>query len=212
VNETGKTWLGVATGPAYRTYDMVGDYGGMAVRTDGVFHPFWVDNRTGVPQLYTAPVSVTGTVRRSADRDALVGRNVTDSVVLVTTATTYDAKTCTINLGLDVVNRGSTPLRLPLVVRGNKVLSQFGAPRVPAGGTADDIGRPLWRVGTSGTLPKDGVASLHTSIPMTDCVTLGGAARFSRRSDSRIEGSPVANIAGPKMLAIEASVFEPRSR
>ena len=62
----------------------------------------------------------------------------------------------------------------------------------------------------TGTLAKDGVASYRTNIPMVDCVTLGGAARFSRRSDSRIEGSPVANVAGPKMLAIEASVFEMR--
>ena len=180
----------------------------MAVASDGVFHPVWVDNRTGVPQLHTAPVRVTGTARRASERDALLGRNVTDSVVLVTTSTVYDAKSCTIALGIDVINRSSAPLALPLTVRANKVLSQFGAPRVAAGIPTDDIGRALWRVGTRGALAKDAAASYSTRIPMEDCITLGGTARFSRRSDSRMEGTPVANIAGPKLLAIEASVFE----
>src|SRR5205807_1808861 len=37
-----------------------GDTAGLTADADGVFHPVWVDNRTGVPQLWTAPVTVAG--------------------------------------------------------------------------------------------------------------------------------------------------------
>jgi hypothetical protein len=36
-----------------------GDTAGLAADVDGVFHPVWVDNRTRVPQLWTAPVTVS---------------------------------------------------------------------------------------------------------------------------------------------------------
>jgi hypothetical protein len=36
-----------------------GDTAGLAATADGVFHPLWIDNRTGVPQAWTAPVKVS---------------------------------------------------------------------------------------------------------------------------------------------------------
>lgn len=205
---SGTMWIGVATGLAYRTYDMVGDYGGMAVRTDGVFHPVWVDNRSGVPQLYTAAVTVNGAAKRGAERDAPLGRNVTDSVTVITTSTTFDPATCSIRLGFDLINQSSGSLKLPLTVRVNKMLSQFGVPR--AGGAADDMGRPLWSIGSAGQLAKDSVATISRTIVLDDCTTLGGTSRFSVRTDARMNSTPAARLAGPKMLAIEASVFERR--
>ena len=35
-----------------------GDTAGLATAADGAFHPVWVDDRTGVPQVYTARVTV----------------------------------------------------------------------------------------------------------------------------------------------------------
>lgn len=37
-----------------------GDTGGLAADRDGIFHAVWVDNRTGVSQVWTARVTVTG--------------------------------------------------------------------------------------------------------------------------------------------------------
>src|SRR5262249_34942421 len=37
-----------------------GPTSGMAVDANGTFFPTWVDNRTGVPQLWTAPITVAG--------------------------------------------------------------------------------------------------------------------------------------------------------
>jgi hypothetical protein len=35
-----------------------GDTAGLAADAGGVFHPVWIDNRTGVPQMWTATVKV----------------------------------------------------------------------------------------------------------------------------------------------------------
>lgn len=43
-----------------------GDYSGMAVDAEGVFHPVWSDDRTGVSQIWTAQVRVPSSVHRSA--------------------------------------------------------------------------------------------------------------------------------------------------
>jgi hypothetical protein len=37
-----------------------GDTAGLVATADGLFHAFWVDDRTGVPQVYTSIVTVAG--------------------------------------------------------------------------------------------------------------------------------------------------------
>lgn len=37
-----------------------GDTSGLAASADGKFHALWIDNRTGTPQVWTAPITVTG--------------------------------------------------------------------------------------------------------------------------------------------------------
>ena len=41
-----------------------GDTAGLAADADGVFHALWIDNRTGVHQMWTATIAVRGVVRR----------------------------------------------------------------------------------------------------------------------------------------------------
>jgi hypothetical protein len=36
-----------------------GDYSGLTAAADGVFHPYWIDNRTGWHQVWTAAVRVS---------------------------------------------------------------------------------------------------------------------------------------------------------
>lgn len=65
----GATWLPsvrvsaepYAAGPVSRTSAFAnngGDTAGLAVTADGAFHPVWIDDRTGVPQVWTARLSV----------------------------------------------------------------------------------------------------------------------------------------------------------
>jgi hypothetical protein len=39
-------------------YYQPGDTGGLTADAAGVFHPLWIDGRTGVPQVFTAAVTV----------------------------------------------------------------------------------------------------------------------------------------------------------
>ena len=54
----------------------------MAVDADGVFHAMWVDNRTGVSQLWTAPITVRGSVRKHGAGDLTELTDITDKVTL----------------------------------------------------------------------------------------------------------------------------------
>jgi hypothetical protein len=54
------------------TFSDVSDFWGLTADAGGTFHAMWLDNRTGVPQLWTAPVTVNGKIHRL--------RDITDSV------------------------------------------------------------------------------------------------------------------------------------
>jgi hypothetical protein len=209
VRSKGSTWLAVVTGGAYRTYDQVGDYGGMMVGPDGVFHPVWVDNRDGVPHLYTAAVSVRGVAKRSADWDAGLGKNVSDSVSYLATVSTFSPKDCSMSLTLDLLNRSKTPMALPFTIKVKRMMSHLGVPRVDSS-ASDELGRPVWSTGGAGALAPDSVISFSTRVILDDCVALGGKAPFRWKTDARMSGTPIAGFAGPKMFAMETVIFEAR--
>jgi hypothetical protein len=60
----GRTWLPsarVSTAAHVASDDTrknSGDTAGLAADADGVFHPVWIDNRTGIPQMWTTTVKV----------------------------------------------------------------------------------------------------------------------------------------------------------
>jgi hypothetical protein len=61
---------GISLNIAINSYDFSGgDTDEMLVDADGVFHPLWIDNRTGVHQIWTAPVRVGGKVVRNGSEE-----------------------------------------------------------------------------------------------------------------------------------------------
>jgi hypothetical protein len=196
-------WLTVATGQAYRTYDMVGDYGGLTVSADGVFHPVWVDNRAGIPQLYTAPVTVRGTVHRGT---LLAGRDVTDSVMVFQTSSMFEPRTCTLTLAFELMNRSRAPLKLPLTMEVVRMWSQLGVPRAAKGEHDAVTGMPVWTFGKRGTLPPDSITTRSVAVPIDECTPLLGRGGRVRRTDARMTAGP--QVAGAKLLKIEARVVE----
>lgn len=63
----GATWLPsvrVSTSPNLAaTKDIRGETAGLTADAKGEFHPVWIDNRTGTPQMWTAAIKVLGRVR-----------------------------------------------------------------------------------------------------------------------------------------------------
>lgn len=120
--------------------DVHGDYAGIAVGADGRFHAFWIDNRTGVAQLYTAAVSVSA--RPEADAGAPRGglENVTPLLELQYTSSVYDAASKTLSLEYRLLNTSSDTIAPPVRIRITTLDSDLGAPTITRG---EASGAPL---------------------------------------------------------------------
>jgi hypothetical protein len=106
------------------------DTAGLAADAGGVFHALWVDNRTGLPQVWTAPISVAGTVLRHGSTALSALDDVTSKVALEVTATDYDRATSTARMDLLIKNVSNQDILAPLRLRVLGLSSQLGAVRI----------------------------------------------------------------------------------
>lgn len=109
---------------------MGGDTAGLAADSSGRFHPFWIDNRTGIPQVWTATVSVEGRARHqgSVDLDDLA--DVTDLVMLEFENCRYDAGAGTVSAEAYVINKSEKTLKGPMRVKVLSIESTVGMPQI----------------------------------------------------------------------------------
>jgi hypothetical protein len=123
--------LPIAVGLAVNSFlTSGGDTNGMAVGADGVFHPMWVDNRTGVSQLWTAPITVRATVEKHGARELADLEDITDKVTLQPRSTRYDRSNGTLTLTATLTNTSKETVRAPVKVRLTTLTSQLGVPAV----------------------------------------------------------------------------------
>jgi hypothetical protein len=122
--------LQMITGGPYRTYFFAGDYGCLLTSADGRFHPVWVDSRTGIPQLYTAPIRVSGRASHFGvpAYDAL--SDLSGDVKLTVISSTYNAKERSVQLVLQLENGSARSIHLPLVLQPKALSSVLGVPRL----------------------------------------------------------------------------------
>src|ERR1051325_6258221 len=71
-------------------FTSAGHTNGLAADADGSFHPTWIDNHTGVPQLWTARVTVNGAVSKNGAADVANLDDISKSVILETSNVKYD--------------------------------------------------------------------------------------------------------------------------
>jgi hypothetical protein len=98
----------------------------MPVDAAGGFHPMWVDNRTGVPQVWTAPITVAGEVIRHGDRSLADLEDITSKASLELSDLAYDREANTARFSVRVKNTSKEPLRAPLKVRIRSLSSPLG--------------------------------------------------------------------------------------
>jgi hypothetical protein len=165
-----------------------GDTDGMAVGADGVFHAIWVDNRTGVSQLWTAPVTVHGTVERHGAAELADLDDVTNSVTLEPQSTRYDRATNTLAFVARLRNNSSGVLHAPVKARLIGISSQLGAPVVV--GAANGVGTvgAIWDL--SGSIPPRGLLPDSVAAPATFSFRLHDlrAVRKARQSSESESG------------------------
>lgn len=112
-----------------------GHFAGLAADADGVFHPLWVDNRTGLKQVWTATVRVGENSLRS-EAVATRLRDVTgavsvhfDDLIYLRTGTT----TALLTFDIRLTNISRDTLRAPL----NLEVVEFAPQTAPPGAAAD---------------------------------------------------------------------------
>jgi hypothetical protein len=108
----------------------VGDTRDMVADSRGVFHPFWYDSRTGVSQLWTAPVTVSGRAALHGSPALAALQDVTDQVTLDYANTSYDPRTGSVSLDAMITNTSDSVLQGPMKVRVLRLSSPAGVPRL----------------------------------------------------------------------------------
>jgi hypothetical protein len=111
-----------------------GDTGALAASADGVFHPFWIDNRTGILQVWTAAVTTTGPVALHGGQGLESMRDVTKRIALQVQNVMYDQAAALITFDLVAINTSSSPIAGPLEVRILHPRSSIGDPAFQATG------------------------------------------------------------------------------
>jgi len=93
-----------------------GDYIGMTAGTDGIFHPFWTDGRTGTYQLYTAAIRVRTDSQPATPAPEKTAASLSDKVTLVFDPIQYDRQTQEVLLPVRLKNVSKEALYPPFKV------------------------------------------------------------------------------------------------
>jgi hypothetical protein len=107
-----------------------GHTAGMAADGIGAFHPFWVDNRTGVSQIWTAPVVVRGAVVRNGSLELARLEDVSGSATLELTNCSYEKISNIVSCSARLKNSSKETLTGPLKLRVIALKSELGEPRI----------------------------------------------------------------------------------
>ena len=109
---------------------MGGDYAGLAADANGLFHPFWIDNRTGVAQIWTTTVTVNGKAIRNGSAELSELQDITDKVMVEFTNPRYDRKTNILRVDISLSNTSKDTIAGPIKVRVLSLASEFGKPEI----------------------------------------------------------------------------------
>jgi hypothetical protein len=105
-----------------------GDYAGLAADVNGTFHAFWIDNRTGISQIWTAPIVVDGRAVRNGDVTLSQLKDVSHDVELEIVSSRYDGLSNTVRLGARLKNWSQKSIHGPLKLRLTNIGSRAGNP------------------------------------------------------------------------------------
>ncbi|HLA09499.1 MAG TPA: sialidase family protein [Pyrinomonadaceae bacterium] len=130
--------------PSYFTFTG-GDTVGMAVDANGAFHPFWIDNRTGIPQVWTAMITVDGTSICNGDAQLAQLEDVTNRLSIILTDLKFDQKSHKFSAKLRLKNISDSLLYGPIYLRVTSINSAFGRPVVKTTDNGQQGPGTIWR-------------------------------------------------------------------
>lgn len=151
-----------------------GHYSGLVADRDGVFHALWLDRRGGTQQMYTARITLGGSL---PDRTGLVQEDITERVEVVAGAPVYDAAKATVRVPIQVRNVSNAPVYGPIMLR----IVGAGVGVLAGDSVSAEIRLP--GLGTDNMLPP-----LETSEPVIITVKAVEATGLDASFDFRIVG------------------------
>lgn len=159
-----------------------GDTSGLAVDANGTFHPTWIDNRTGVAQLWSASVKVSGTAFSHGDSilDGLV--DLSNSVTVRFSKPVFDRVTGALTIDAQIENTSENTIRAPLKLRVLTLESQHGVPEILNSDNGQNGTGAVWEFRSSSSDNTLGSMALSTSktlrLRLSDASLLGQAMDF----------------------------------
>jgi hypothetical protein len=149
-----------------------GDYAGLTADANGTFHPYWIDNRTGWHQIWTAPVGGAARAVRNGSESLSSLDDLTALTTLKRIASHYDRESQTASVTVRVQNTSQHPIDGPFTVRLITLRSDVAI--VDAAGSANGFSGPgaTWVVQAGRLAPGD------ASDPVTLTFTLRDVRPF----------------------------------
>jgi hypothetical protein len=142
-----------------------GHTSGLVADAAGVFHPVWTDNRSGIAQLWTAPVTVQGKPAKNGSPELAALDDLSDRLTLELSNVTFDRATGQGVLQARLENTSKEALKGPLKARVISLRSDVGVPAL--GGTVNGL-TGVGAMWDFTPLLKDGQLAANTkSDPMT---------------------------------------------
>jgi hypothetical protein len=142
-----------------------GHTAGLAADAGGRFHPFWVDNRTGISQVWTAPVSVAGTGVKNGSTDLSSLDDVTDQIEVRMEQAAFDRATGVFTMTARLRNTSKSPIAGPIKLRALTMTSALGVIEAADADNGVSGSGAIWdftKQVSSSVLPPDAEAAPRT--------------------------------------------------
>ncbi|HTR25479.1 MAG TPA: hypothetical protein VMI10_15970 [Terriglobales bacterium] len=117
---------------------------GLAADANGGFHPLWIANPTGIPQLWTSAITVDGKVVGNGTPELSKLDDASKLVRLEFLNRYYDPKTHTVDFELRLRNSSKATIHSPLKVRILDVDSYVGDVTIQEGGKEKPAEGAVW--------------------------------------------------------------------
>ena len=130
----------------FRRYEWIagGHTAGLAADASGSFHPFWIDNRTGVSQIWTASVLVRGTVAKNGSPDLAELDDLSASTMLELAGCNYERNGNILSCNARLKNTSKESLAGPLRLRVISLRSELGEPKILNADNGQDGTGAVW--------------------------------------------------------------------
>jgi hypothetical protein len=142
-----------------------GHTSGLAVDANGIFHPTWIDNRTGIPQLWSASLKVDGTVIQHGATDLAGLKDISKSVTLELSKPSLDRARGILSVTAQLKNISKDTVEDPVKIRALTLESELGVPEITNADNGQNGTGAVWDF--SSQLSGGTLASMKLSAPKT---------------------------------------------